>query len=73
MIKNNVNRSTELKSLYVHSQEKKTRDMKIEEKQTEENSYSDRLSQIKEQIQAGTYKIDLKKTSEKMALNLLGL
>lgn len=73
MIKNNVNRSAELKSFYIHSQEKKTRDMKTEEKKIEEISHSDRLSQIKEQIQSGTYKINLKKTSEKMALNLLGL
>lgn len=31
----------------------------------------DKVSRIKKEIQQGTYKVDLKKTSEKMALNLL--
>lgn len=33
----------------------------------------DKASQIKESIKNGTYQVDIQKTSEKMALNLLNL
>lgn len=33
----------------------------------------DKVSQIKESIKNGTYQVDMNKTSEKMALNLLNL
>lgn len=42
-------------------------------KQQEEEKIQDKVSQIQEQIERGEYKIDLRKTSEKMALNLLNL
>lgn len=37
------------------------------------NEVDNKLVQIKESIRSNSYKIDLQKTSEKMALNLLGL
>lgn len=33
----------------------------------------DKVSQIKESVKNGTYQVDVQKTSEKMALNLLNL
>lgn len=52
----------------------KDRQIKNTESTKEETKVNiDRLTQIKEQIQAGQYKVDLKQTSEKLALNLLGL
>lgn len=43
----------------------------IKSKETKE--VDDRVSQIKESIKNGTYRVDIEKTSEKMALNLLNL
>lgn len=37
------------------------------------NEVDNKLVQFKESIRSNSYKIDLQKTSEKMALNLLGL
>lgn len=42
-------------------------------KKEEKIQQADRVSQIREEIQNGTYKLDMKKTSEKMAQNLLNL
>ncbi len=73
MIRNNLERSVELKNLYLRPKSEKTGDTKISETHKEEKVASDRISEIRDQIQSGSYKVDLKKTSEKMALNLLGL
>lgn len=39
----------------------------------EAKEVDDKVSQIKESIKNGTYQVDIHKTSEKMALNLLNL
>ena len=71
MIKNTTEKSLlHLKSPYSQHKEKveSTKDLK----ETKDPS-ADRLASLQNQIQKGEYKIDLKKTSEKMALNLLNL
>lgn len=73
MIRNTVERSL-IGSAYTQKIDKNSvnnRDNQI--KKTQETKALDRVSQIKEQIQNGTYELDMKKTSEKMALNLLNL
>lgn len=72
MIRNTVERS--LGSVYSQKIEKNQKErVQAETKKVEETQSVDRVSQIKEQIQNGTYQLDMKKTSEKMALHLLNL
>lgn len=61
-------------SVYSQKIDKNTTNNKeAQVKKTQESKAIDRVSQVKEQIQNGTYELDMKKTSEKMALNLLNL
>lgn len=70
MIRNTTEKSSiHLKNIDLQQKEK----MQGKNSKKIENKSPDRLSQLQEQIQKGEYKIDLKKTSEKMALNLLNL
>lgn len=72
MIRNTIERN--LGSIYSQKIEKNQRERsQIEVKKSEESQRVDRVAQIKEQIQNGTYQLDMKKTSEKMALHLLNL
>lgn len=74
MVKNNPLRTMQTGTLYSNIQKKEK--METHEKRTEaqkENKISDRVEEIQKAIQKGEYQIDLKKTSEKMALNLLNL
>ncbi len=45
----------------------------LENSASKDVSKTNRADEIKRAIQSGEYKIDLDKTSEKMALNLLGV
>lgn len=60
-------------SVYAQNIEKNIINKESQVKKNQEVKALDRVSQIKEQIQNGTYELDMKKTSEKMALNLLNL
>lgn len=72
MIRNTIERN--LGSIYSQKIEKNQRErVQAEVKKAEETQGVDRVAQIKEQIQNGTYQLDMKKTSEKMALHLLNL
>lgn len=72
MVRNTLERS--LGSVYSQKIEKNQRErVQVETKKAEETQSLDRVAQIKEQVQNGTYQLDMKKTSEKMALNLLNL
>lgn len=73
MIKSSLGYSTKIKSSYLQTTGKQEINTKAKEKKLKEEQNIDRVVQIKEQIQSGMYKVDLKKTSEKMALNLLNL
>lgn len=72
MIRNTTQRGL-VGSVYAQNIEKKTTNKENQVKKNQEVKALDRVSQIKEQIQNGTYELDMKKTSEKMALNLLNL
>ncbi|WP_300223959.1 flagellar biosynthesis anti-sigma factor FlgM [uncultured Helicobacter sp.] len=72
MVRNTLERS--LGSVYSQKIEKNQRErVQVETKKAEETQSLDRVAQIKEQVQNGTYQLDMKKTSEKMALHLLNL
>ena len=72
MVRNTLERS--LGSVYSQKIEKNQRErVQVETKKAEETQSLDRVAQIKEQEQNGTYQLDMKKTSEKMALHLLNL
>lgn len=71
MIKNILDRSVGAGSTFKKT-ESLTNSREFQKKYEEEKIQS-KVSQIQDQIQNGEYKIDLKKTSEKMALNLLNL
>lgn len=60
-------------SVYAQNIEKNTTNKENQVKKNQEVKALDKVSQIKEQIQNGTYELNMKKTSEKMALNLLSL
>lgn len=75
MIRNTIERGL-VSSVYPQKVDNKNNvrsDKEGEVKKSQEAKALDRVSQIKEQIQNGTYELDMKKTSEKMALNLLNL
>lgn len=73
MIRNSVERGL-VGSIYSQKMERNNAANKDNQvKKNQEVKALDRVSQIKEQIQNGTYELDMKKTSEKMALNLLNL
>lgn len=75
MIRNTIERGL-VSSVYPQKIDNKNNvrsDKEGEVKKSQETKALDRVSQIKEQIQNGTYELDMKKTSEKMALNLLNL
>lgn len=75
MIRNTIERGL-VGSIYPQKIDNKNNvrsDKEGEVKKSQEVKALDRVSQIKEQIQNGTYELDMKKTSEKMALNLLNL
>lgn len=74
MIRNTIERGL-VGSVYSQKIDKNNvkSDKENEVKKSQEVKALDRVSQIKEQIQNGTYELDMKKTSEKMALNLLNL
>lgn len=75
MIRNTIERGL-VGSVYSQKIDNKNNvrsDKEGEVKKSQEVKALDRVSQIKEQIQNGTYELDMKKTSEKMALNLLNL
>lgn len=73
MIRNNIERGL-VGSIYSQKMERNNTTNKDNQvKKNQEVKALDRVSQIKEQIQNGTYELDMKKTSEKMALNLLNL
>ena len=72
MVRNTLERS--LGSVYSQKLEKNQRErVQVETKKAEETQSLDRVAQIKEQVQNGTYQLDMKKTSEKMVLHLLNL
>ena len=72
MVRNTLERS--IGSVYSQKIEKNQRErVQVETKKAEETQSLDRVAQIKEQVQNGTYQLDMKKTSEKMALHLLNL
>ena len=72
MVRNTLERS--LGSVYSQKIEKNQRErVQVETKKAEETQSLDRVAQIKEQVQNGTYQLEMKKTSEKMALHLLNL
>ncbi|HIY44137.1 MAG TPA: flagellar biosynthesis anti-sigma factor FlgM [Candidatus Helicobacter avistercoris] len=72
MVRNTLERS--LGSVYSQKIEKNQRErVQVETKKAEETQSLDRVAQIKEQVQNGTYQLDMKKTSEKMVLHLLNL
>ena len=72
MVRNTLERS--LGSVYSQKIEKNQRErVQVKTKKAEETQSLDRVAQIKEQVQNGTYQLDMKKTSEKMALHLLNL
>ena len=72
MVRNTLEIS--LGSVYSQKIEKNQRErVQVETKKAEETQSLDRVAQIKEQVQNGTYQLDMKKTSEKMALHLLNL
>lgn len=60
-------------SVYSQKIDRNSTNKENQVKKSQEVKTLDRVSQIKEQIQNGTYELDMKKTSEKMALNLLNL
>lgn len=70
MIKNTIERSIGMGATFQKT-EKAVKSQEVQKKQ--EEKVQSKVSQIQDQIQNGEYKIDLKKTSEKMALNLLNL
>lgn len=70
MIKNTIERSIGVGATFQKT-EKAVKSQEVQKKQ--EEKVQSKVSQIQDQIQNGEYKIDLKKTSEKMALNLLNL
>ena len=73
MIRNSIERGL-VGSIYSQKMERNNAANKDNQvKKNQEVKALDRVSQIKEQIQNGTYELDMKKTSEKMALNLLNL
>lgn len=73
MVRNSVEKGL-VGSIYSQKIEKNNAANKDNQvKKNQEVKALDRISQIKEQIQNGTYELDMKKTSEKMALNLLNL
>lgn len=73
MIRNSIERGL-VGSVYSQKMERNNATNKDNQvKKNQEVKALDRVSQIKEQIQNGTYELDMKKTSEKMALNLLNL
>lgn len=70
MVKGAINRSIGVDTTF-QTMEKAFKPQDVQKKQDEKGV--DRVTQIQDEIQNGQYKIDLKKTSEKMALNLLNL
>lgn len=72
MIRNSTERVL-VGSGYTQKLEKNITNKENQIKKDQEVKVLDRVSQIKQQIQNGTYELDMKKTSEKMALNLLNL
>lgn len=70
MIKNTIDRSIGVGATFKKT-EKAVKTQETQKKQ--EDKIQSKVSQIQDQIQKGEYKIDLKKTSEKMALNLLNI
>lgn len=72
MVRNTIGRN--LSSVYSQNIEKNQHQkVQSEEKKIHESERVDRVAHIKEQIQNQTYSLDMKKTSEKMALHLLNL
>lgn len=70
MVKNITDRSIGVRATF-KKMEKAVKTQETEKKQ--EEKVQNKVSQIQGQIEKGEYKIDLKKTSEKMALNLLNI
>lgn len=70
MIKNTIDRSIGVGATF----QKAEKAIKLQEAQKkQEEKAQNKVTEIQSQIQNGEYKIDLKKTSEKMALNLLNI
>lgn len=72
MVRNSTERVL-VGSVYAQKLEKNITNKENQVKKDQGVKALDRVSQIKQQIQNGTYELDMKKTSEKMALNLLNL
>lgn len=73
MITTNLTQNMQANLAYAKKVQKQKQDVASPIKTQKSEEELDKVSKIKKEIKQGTYKVDLKKTSEKMALNLLNL